>query len=111
MTALSCTCLNDGPYRRETVRYLGMDKTEGRYADVTVFRCSACGRLWLHYHVEYEHMRASGRWAMGLIDEAKVATIKPEEAADYLGGLEWYIYGGSWHGHSGKRGSTRLYWG
>lgn len=86
------------PWRHETVRYIGVDETNGRYADVTVFRCAACGRLWLHYHVEYEHIPASGRWARGLIDDASAVAIKPEETADYLDDLEWYIYGARYMG-------------
>jgi hypothetical protein len=109
----SCPCLDHGPKYPsiECVRDVGVDKTKARFADVEVVRCTVCGRLWLSYHVEYEFYSRSGRWAEGLIDEATAAAITPEEAAEYLHGLDWYVYGGSWFGHGGKRGSGPMGWG
>lgn len=74
---------------------LGCDKTAGRFADVTLYSCRTCNRLWLHYRVEYEAFVGSGRWARGLIPDDVAAAMTPERAVDYLHGLDWYLYGGS----------------
>ena len=54
MTDKSSTCLNSGPRHPDILdsRHLGWDKTEGRYADVELMRCSRGRRLWLRYSVE-----------------------------------------------------------
>ncbi|MDP3172822.1 MAG: hypothetical protein Q8M88_00115 [Phenylobacterium sp.] len=88
----------------------GCDETDGRYADVGLLRCRTCRRLWLRYFVEYEAFTQSGRWARGLISEAAAATITPETALAHLDGLEWYLYGGSYYGSSGRRRGA-MHWG
>ena len=110
MAIAECRCLNVGPERFEE-RIVGVDKTAGRFADVTLRRCGECGRLWLRYFVEYEAFTASGRWAEGLISDEEAERIIPEQAAGFLDGLDWYIFGGSYFGHGPKRGSGRIPWG
>jgi hypothetical protein len=44
--------------------FLGTDE---RYAEVSIDRCKRCGRNWLHYLLEFEHISRSGRWYRGLI--------------------------------------------
>ena len=46
-----------------------------------------------------------------MIDDEDAAEIVPENAAEFIDAAEWYIYGGSYWGHGGKRGSGRLHWG
>ena len=99
-----CNCVTrQGTAGAVEERYIGTDRTNGRFADVTVSRCAACGHLWLRYQVEYEYMSRSGRWAEGIIDEATATGITPEKAAKVLSSLPWQIYGGSWFGHGGKK--------
>lgn len=99
-----CNCVTrQGASRAVEERYVGADRTNGRFADVTVTRCAACRRLWLRYQVEYEHTSRSGRWAEGIVDEATATRITPENAAKVLSSLPWHIYGGSWFGHAGKK--------
>ena len=102
---LSCRCeLATAPFDLFTsFRSVGTDTTEGRFADVVIDACTACGRLWLRYSVEYEAFSRSGRWARGLIDPETAQAIEPAEAQ---GALErsWYLYGGSYFdGVSGRR--------
>jgi hypothetical protein len=92
-------------------RYLGCDQTEGRFADVTLRRCSACRMTWLRYQVEYEAFTGSGRWAEIPLSEADAATVTPETAAALIDASPWHIYGGSYYGHAGKRGSGTMRWG
>lgn len=100
-----CLCLTAGPRAPHyEERYLGTDKTNGRYADVELHRCRLCRRLWLRYQVEYEAFSRSGRWAEGIIDDATAATVTPEQAPRVLAKLPWHIYGGSWFGHAGRKG-------
>ena len=111
--SIDCHCLVEGPRHPAVVkeRFVGIDTTEGRYADVSLMRCKRCQRLWLRYQLEYEAFSRSGRWAEAPIDEQAAATMVPESAAGFLESAEFHIYGGSFWGHTGKRGSGRLPWG
>jgi hypothetical protein len=111
-TFTGCACeQGSAPYRQFKSRALGCDKTEGRFAEVTLDRCKTCGRQWLHYLVEYEAISRSGRWARGLISDDAAHTITPEAAVPYLHGLDWYLYGGSYFdGITGRR-SGPMRWG
>jgi hypothetical protein len=81
-----CACLVDGPQNPDVIneRYIGCDKTSGRFADVTLLRCARCQRLWLRYAVEYEAFSRSGRWAAAPIDQTAAETMTPEVAAPFL---------------------------
>ncbi|MBS0412189.1 MAG: hypothetical protein JSR86_19870 [Proteobacteria bacterium] len=85
----------------DCVRDVGVDETDGRFADVSVLKCRSCGALWLRYHFEIEAFTASGRWFRGLIDEATAISICPAEAFGYLQGLASHAFGGSFFGHAG----------
>jgi hypothetical protein len=108
-----CACLQRGPKHPDMIicRDLGCDETQGRYADVDLVRCGQCRRLWLRYHVEYEAISRSARWAEALIDSATAATITATAAPEFLDSADWYVFGGSYYGHAGKRGRGRLNWG
>ena len=104
---LPCKCL-DSPltYKHyKEIGFLGQDETHGRFAQVSVRQCRDCSRYWLHYFVEYEHHRGSGRYFMGLISLESARKLNPETAIDYLNTLDWHLYGGSYFRHEGK--STR----
>ena len=94
----------------ESVRYLGIDETNGRHAKVELLQCKTCGRLWVRYAVEYPAFSQSGRWAEGVIDEETAAKIMPTEVPEYLAGLEWGIYGGCYYRTPAQRGTLKLYW-
>lgn len=53
----------------------------------------------------------SGRWAEVPLSEADAATVTPETAAGLIDAAPWYVYGGSYFGHAGKRGSGPMRWG
>lgn len=91
-----------------TERQVGIDETAGRYADVTLERCTRCWRLWLGYAVECEAISASGRWAMAPIGDTDTATMTPEAAVRFIEAAPWHVHGGSYFGHAGKRGSGRF---
>jgi len=81
----------------EDIRYVGVDDRYGRYADVTIKCCIHCGRLWLHYFVEFEGRRNSSRYFMGLIENySDVVWIVPEIAINYIASLDWHLYGGAY---------------
>lgn len=82
----------------EEVGDIGVDTTNGRYGNVTVRQCRLCGRYWLHYHVEYEAFTGSGRYFMGLITREAARVLSPDAAVEYLNGLDWHLYGGSYFG-------------
>ncbi|MBD2295400.1 hypothetical protein H6G06_18465 [Anabaena sphaerica FACHB-251] len=99
-----CSCIfPDGlQYGKFLSRNIGIDKSKGRFGEVSIYKCCACQRLWLHYFVEYEHLSQSARWYRGLITEAMTKTITAENAVEILSNLQWYLYGGSYfHGKYG----------
>lgn len=112
MTETDCPCLSSGPQYPDITdrREIGCDHTDGRFADVSIERCSKCQRLWIRYLVEREYYTAAGRWAEAPIDEATAATMTPEGAAVFIDNAAFYIYGGSHFGHAGLRSSGPIWW-
>ena len=94
----------------EDVRSVGIDETEGRFADVVIERCRSCGAHWVRYYVEYEAFSRSGRWARGWIEPEHAQTIPAEDVTQYLASLESFAYGGSYWGHAGAIGKGNLVW-
>lgn len=84
-------------------RYLGSDETDGRFGEVYIWECTDCNTLWLRYFLDYHWHRASGRWFRGLITAETAATLKAEEAIDYLNTLDWYFRGGSFFETKGEK--------
>ena len=113
MAMSECRCLTEGPQRPDIAdeRYIGCDKTSGRFADVTVRRCSRCQRLWLRYFVDYEAFSGPARWAEAPIDEKEAEAMTPEAAAEFLDRAELAVCGGSYYGHAGRRGRGPFRWG
>jgi hypothetical protein len=77
---------------------LGIDERNGRFGQVTLHQCRACGARWLHYLVEYEAFSRSGRWFCGRLDDATVDTVSASNAIGTLARLGWYWAGGSYFG-------------
>ena|ERR1700675_3061700 len=107
-----CSCLATAPKHPNAVeeRSVGIDPSNGRFADVTLVRCALCRRLWLTYQFEIEAFTASGRWYAALISEADAKIMTPHRAPDFIKSQPWRIYGGSFYGHSGRRGSGPIRW-
>jgi hypothetical protein len=102
MTLPACQCLELGPQSFDEA-FVGVDETNGRFGEVSVRTCRACGRRWLHYLVEYEAFTGSGRWFTGLLPDGADAEIRPQEAVALLKQLPWHVHGGSYFGHGGRR--------
>lgn len=109
MSDKTCQCeippWNHGNF---TSRVVGVDETKGRYGEVIINTCKACGRKWLHYAVEYEAFSQSGRWYRGVVSEEQAESVTPESAVAILESLDWHLYGGCFFGHAGKRGNGRV---
>lgn len=103
MKSHSCKCLEKPlPFEQyETVKNIGIDKTNGRFGEVEIWRCKKCARLWLRYFVEYESFAKSGRYFMGLISPSEIEDLTPEDAISYLNRLDWHLFGGSYFGGQG----------
>jgi len=84
------------------VKFIGVDETNGRFGEVSIWQCKTCGRYWLHYLVEYEAFTGSGRYFMGLITQKIADTLSPNTAIEYLNELDWHLYGGSYFGRKGR---------
>jgi hypothetical protein len=89
--------------RYKQIKFVGIDETNGRFAEVNIRQCKACGRLWLHYLVEFEAIPASGRYFMGLITRESADSLPAGGAIEYLNQLDWHLYGGSYfNGQKGR---------
>ena len=84
---------------------LGVDRRNGRFGEVRLHRCAACGARWLHYLVEYEAFSRSGRWFCGRVDEAAAASASAATAIATLAALPWYWAGGSYFDGEVSKGS------
>jgi len=108
MTEPDCSCLK---LPIENTNFassiLGVDNTNGRYADVTVEQCKLCNRKWLRYFVEYESFTKSGRWYRGIVSDNDLLEITPENSIAYIEKLDWYIYGGSYFSSTGAIGKGK----
>lgn len=97
-----CKCFNP-PFNFQdyTSKFLGFDKTNGRFGKVSIDTCNICGRKWLHIMIEDEALPESGRWCRGLITDVSEKDICPENVEKILENLEWYYIGGSYYNSMG----------
>jgi hypothetical protein len=89
-------------------RYLGVDATGGRFADVSIDCCRHCGQRWLEYFYEIEAFSRSGRWYRGAITAAQAGAVTPETAPAVLAALPWHLYGGRHFDSTGSRRDAPL---
>ena len=98
-----CNCFTLKECMSRNQYSIGTDETDGRFADVSIWECTNCNTLWLHYFLEYHWHRNSGRWFRGLITAEVVQTIKADEAIDYFNSLDWYFRGGGFFETKGEK--------
>ncbi|HUR53827.1 MAG TPA: hypothetical protein VMZ71_06830 [Gemmataceae bacterium] len=104
-----CRCMTPPfDFRDFDTASLGVDETNGRFGEVTVETCRACGARWLRYFVENEAFSRSGRWYRGLVSPDVLAGLSPSQAPAVLAGLPWYFFGGSYFDSTGRKGSGPL---
>ena len=89
--------------------FIGVDKTNGRFGEVSVEICKTCGSKWLRYFVEYAAFTASGRWYRGLASQEMLGSLTPEGAVEALQNLAWHFYGGSYFETTGRKGVGQIF--
>jgi len=94
-----CSENDNVPHELEQ-RAVGADDQSG---EVTVLRCSRCGRCWLHYLMEYEYLSASARWLEGEISPEVAASLKPNDAVALFDQMPWFHCSGSAFGGKLRR--------
>jgi len=52
------------------------------YGEVTLWTCRRCGRIWLHYFIEYEYLTAAGRMFTGVLSPAAAARVTAKDAVE-----------------------------
>jgi hypothetical protein len=95
-------------YTDYQISYIGVDETNGRFAEVTLQTCIHCGAKWLNYLVEFEAFTKSGRWYRGVISENELKDIQPEKVVAYFESLDWFIFGGSYFSSTGMYGKGKV---
>jgi hypothetical protein len=94
-----CSSTDNTPHELEE-RCVGSDD---HYGDVTVLRCTRCGRCWLHYLMEYEYLTAATRWLEGEISPEVAASLKPNDAVRLFNSMEWFHCSGDAFGGKLRR--------
>jgi len=89
--------------------FVGVDKTNGRFGQVSIETCKTCGSKWLRYFVEYEAYTASGRWYRGLMSQKLIKSLTPATAVKTIADLPWHFYGGSYFETSGRKGVGSIF--
>lgn len=108
-----CACFKPRTHHNYYRCYLGMDDTEGRYADVTLQKCKECQSIWLYYFLDYHWRRNGTRWYLGLVSPEKAITITRHNAIDTLNQLDWFFYGGVYYDIPSpmyKKRTKKLHW-
>jgi hypothetical protein len=102
---LRCKCL-DPECRSHSFHDtdIGVDQTNSRFGNVSLFDCRNCGSRWLHYAVGDEAWAQSSRWYRGLISVKQSRSVTPENAREILASLSWYFYGGRDFETDGRQG-------
>lgn len=110
MLLSNCIC-NKPPfsYLNYDTNELGIDETNGMFAEVSLQTCKHCGTKWLNYFVEIEGFSDNIKWYKAMIDEAHIKSITPETAINYIESCEWYFYGGSYYGSQVSKGSGKIH--
>ena len=104
-----CSCLTPpfGFDRFESQR-VGVDASGGRFAEVDLVRCRACGQRFVHYFYELESFSRSGRWYRAPVTGVDARELTNENARAILTKARLYFYGGSSFESSGQRGAGAL---
>ncbi|WP_292009702.1 hypothetical protein [Chryseobacterium sp.] len=106
---LGCACEKPtSNYTEYRSSELGIDYTNGRYAEVSIQQCKLCQRIWILYFVEFEDFSKSGRWFKGIVSKKDRPKITPENAVEFLESLEWHVYGGSYFETTGEFGQGKI---
>lgn len=98
-TAANCDCLD----HLQTLHELGL---ESNFAEISIQKCTACGKLWLRYFYENEAFTGSARWFAGPLDPDLRPTV--DNARHMLESMAWYYCGGSYFDGKVLRGSGSL---
>lgn len=94
----SCPCLD--PKARFDLFESAALGSDDRYGESSLWTCKTCGRVWLHYRLEFEGFTGSGRWYRGEL--AAGESVEPAKAAERFAAMPEYLAGGS-HFKGGPR--------
>ena len=86
-----CAC-EDPKARFDVFETRGLG-TDALYGESSLKTCKTCGRVWLHYLLEFEGTTGSGRWYRGLLAEGE--QVDPAKAAERFAAMPDYLAGGS----------------
>ncbi|RYU95723.1 hypothetical protein [Emticicia agri] len=109
MTTHNCPCKNPPfSYLNYDTVELGIDETNGRFAEVSIQNCKHCQTIWLHYFVEIEGFSGNIKWFKAIIDDTVLDSLTVENALEHIERAAWYFYGGSYYGSGISVGSGKI---
>jgi hypothetical protein len=86
---INCKCkIPPLSYKNYIDCWIGVDKRNGRFADVEIKMCLHCKRKWVKYLVEFEAFSESGRWYSGIVDDSDLQYLTPENAIECIERLD-----------------------
>ncbi|MBA4849833.1 hypothetical protein [Emticicia sp. BO119] len=109
MNSSDCICYKP-PFSHlnyDTVE-LGIDETNGRFAEVSIQTCKHCQNRWLNYFIEIEGFSSNIRWFKAIIDNALLESLTPENSLELIEKAAWYFYGGSYYGSGVSVGRGKI---
>lgn len=106
---LGCACEKPtASYTEFKTSALGIDQAHGKNAEVSIQQCKLCQRIWIRYAFNADSTPESGKWYKGMVSKKDRPQITPENALEYIEGLEWYVYGGGFFGNTTAFGVGKI---
>lgn len=87
---------------------LGIDETNGRFAEVSIQTCKHCQTQWLNYLVETEGFSRSIKWFKAKIATSLLDKITPENSIENIEKADFFFFGGSYYGTGVSIGSGKI---
>lgn len=95
-------------YKQYASTHIGIDNSNGTYADVTIEKCTICGTLWIKYAFEIEGISRSGQWYRTTITPEETERITTTTALEFIEKSENYFCGGSYFDSHISLGSGKI---
>ena len=102
--AESCACHDEECGRAQfEVSPVGAKRQDGMLQTIERLKCQKCGSEWLIYSTDDESRGGWGKWFRASAPPESTEEASFDECLDFLAGVRWHFYGGSYYRTSGER--------